>query len=468
MGLEQTLPAILLVDDEEMVLHALRRVLATSEWDLLVAGSGSQALEIMARQPVSLVISDQRMPEMSGLELLSVVKEKYPETIRIVLTGYAEMDVVVKAINQGEVYRFFTKPWNNDELLQTIREVLQKQLASYARISSYSDQLSRANLETVMALAEAIELKDHYTKGHCSRVRDYALQMALALNLSQDFCRDLVYASLLHDCGKIGISESILNINGALSEKQYREIQRHPILGFEMTCKIDYLRPASIIIRQHHERWDGRGYPDRLRGEEISLGGRIVAVADAFDAMTSSRPYRRALDFKVAVQELLDSRGSQFDPELVDVFVLLLETGSDDYVKLKANRRLLLVGAAVEKVAELENSLPAVRYELVVVDTIADARTRFDDVDMVICTQKLVDGDGVSFLTACRRLWPQIIRVMLIERQDVGSITESVNQAGLYAFMITPLRPAEVQALVENAFEWRRMARALQLNKERE
>ncbi len=461
MDLDQQRPAILVVDDEEMVLNALRRVLANPEWDLVTANSGAQALEIMARQPIALIISDQRMPQMSGLELLNRVKSSYPDTARVVLTGYAEMEVVVKAINQGEVYRFFTKPWNNAELIETVCEVLQRRQESFNRISSFTDQLSRANLETVMALAEAIELKDHYTKGHCSRVRDYALQIALALNLSKAFCRDLVYASLLHDCGKIGVSETILNIDGPLNDDQYREVQRHPVLGFEMTSKIDYLRPASIISRQHHERWDGTGYPDGIRAQEISLGGRIVAVADTFDAMTSSRPYRRALDFKTAVQELLDNRDSQFDAEIVDLFVSLIEREAEVKGKAEIRRHLLLVGMAHEKISELRTSLPAASYELTVADSLDEARGRLDGVDMVICTRQLADGDGTGFLIDCRRMRPQIIRIMLIERQDMQELAETVNQAGLYAFMIRPLRPAEVLALVENAFEWRRMASAL-------
>ncbi len=461
MDFAEQQPTILLVDDEEMVLNALRRVLASSEWALVTAESGAQALEIMARQPIALIVSDQRMPVMSGLELLNEVKKLYPDTVRIILTGYAEMDIVVKAINQGEVYRFFTKPWNNAELVETVRTVLRNWRENLDQLSSFADQLSRANLETVMALAEAVELKDPYTKGHCSRVRDYALQMALALNLSESFCRDLVYASLLHDCGKIGVSEVILNINGPLSDEQFREVQRHPVLGFEMTSKIDYLRPASIVIRQHHERWDGKGYPDRLKALEISLGGRIVAVADTFDAMTSSRPYRRALDFKIAIQELLDNRGSQFDPEIVDLFVSLLETKVEGSGTAQTRRRLLLVGVTFEKIAELENSLPSARYELIVADSLAAARILIKEVDMVICARQLSDGDGAGFLVDCRRLWPQVTRVMLIERKDMETLAESLNQAGLYAFMIHPLRPAEVLAMVENSFEWRRMAKAL-------
>ena len=398
---------------------------------------------------------------MSGLELLRTVKSAYPDTVRIVLTGYAEMDVVVKAINQGEVYRFLTKPWNNVELLETIQTALQHHRENLARYSTITTQLIRANLETVMALAEAIELKDHYTKGHCSRVRDYAVRIAMALDLSGSSRRDLVYASLLHDCGKIGVSESILNVNGPLNEEQYREVQRHPVLGFEMTSKIDYLRPASIIIRQHHERWDGTGYPDGIKAGEISLGARIVAVADTFDAMTSSRPYRRALDFDVAVQELLGNRGSQFDPEIVDLFVSILDRPVPFTGEVGNPRQLLLVGALSEQTSELVNSLPATCYELISVASLAEARELMAGVDMVVCARHLVDGDGIDFLTACKHLHPQIIRIMLIARQGMTGMAETVNQAGLYAFMIYPLRPAEVHALVENAFEWRRMASVL-------
>ncbi len=452
---------ILLVDDEAMILKTLQRLLVRHDWDIVIAESGAQALEIMAQRSIALLLTDQRMPEMNGLELLREVKASYPDTVRIVLTGYAEMDVVVKSINEGEVYRFLTKPWNNAELLKTVHEALQHYHEKMTRYSEITSQLELANLETVMALAEAIELKDHYTKGHCSRVRDYALRIAMALNLSDNLRRDLVYASILHDCGKIGVSESILNIDGPLNDEQYREVKRHPVLGFEMTSKIDYLRPASIIIRQHHERWDGTGYPDGIKADEISLGARIVAVADTFDAMTSSRPYRRALDFDVAVQELITNRGSQFDPEIVDLFVSLLDRSTPFSGELETPRRLLLVGALSEQISELANSLPATCYELISVATLAEARVLITSVDMVVCARHLEDGDVIDFLIACKHLNPQIIRIMLIARQDMAGMAETVNQAGLYAFMIYPLRPAEVHALVENAFEWQRMASVL-------
>ncbi|MBN2705033.1 MAG: response regulator [Deltaproteobacteria bacterium] len=456
-------PIILLVDDEEMVLKALTRTLLDPDWELLTANNGAQALALMAEHQVAAIISDQRMPGMNGLELLGEVKRRYPEVVRMVLTGYAEMNVVVKAINQGEVYRFFTKPWDGEELRRTLKEIVARHNEDQNRIAAVGAQLLRANLDTVMALAEAIELKDHYTKGHCSRVRDYSLQMALALNLSSEFCRDLVYASLLHDCGKIGVSETILNINGPLNEEQFAEVKKHPQLGFEMTSKIDYLRPASIIIRQHHERWDGRGYPDGLRGEEISLGARIVAVADTFDAMTSSRPYRRALDFKAALKELRAVRGSQLDPHLVDLFNSLLTVETVGVAtEAAAPRRLLLVGVAPEISRMMVEVLPMNRYRLTRVDTSEQALPLLAHSDMVICALcPVATDDCLGFLAECRRSRPQVIRIMQIENKDMEKITETINQAGLYAYLVSPLRAEEILALIENAFEWRAMAEKL-------
>jgi response regulator RpfG family c-di-GMP phosphodiesterase len=462
-------PVLLLVDDDELVLNALRRLLEGNERELLTACDGSEALQMLERQPVALVISDQRMPNMTGLELFREIKKRWPETVRVLLTGYAEMNLVIEAINQGEVYRFLTKPWDTRELLQMVAEILTGwRRRQRENIESYSTRLQKANLETVMALAEAVELKDLYTKGHCVRVRDYSLQLARALDLDADFRRDLIYASLLHDCGKIGISEAILNIEGPLTPEQYREIQRHPVLGFQMTCKIEYLRAASIIIRQHHECWDGSGYPDGLEGREISLGARIIAIADSFDAMTSSRPYRRALDYQKAIAELEAGRGTQFDPELVDLFISLQREsealGAEHY-----SRHLLLVGLPEETVTEIRMVLAGDIYEIEAVTDASMVADGLGQVDLVICDYHLPgdsENPAVAFLTRCRWLQPGVIRMLLVERREVEDIGAEINQAGLYAYMIEPLRPNEIPALIDNAFEWRRMVRDLNLEGE--
>ncbi len=269
----------------------------------------------------------------------------------------------------------------------------------------------------------------------------------------------------MHDCGKIGISEKLLNVTGTLTPDQYREIQRHPMLGFKMTCKIDYLRSASIIIRQHHERWDGKGYPDGLQGEEISLGARIVAIADSFDAMTSSRPYRRALDYHRAINELLTNRGTQFDPELVDLFVALLQQGRGLASVTEARPRLLLVGVEAETSGEIKKSVLQRCYDLLEAGNreTASRYFEFENVDMVICNRFLPDGDGIDFLIECKKNRSDAIRMMLVERQDVERMEEKVNRADLYAYVILPLRADEMEAMVENAFEWRRMVRDLHL-----
>ncbi|HDS15754.1 MAG TPA: HD domain-containing protein [Proteobacteria bacterium] len=287
--------------------------------------------------------------------------------------------------------------------------------------------------------------------------------MALALNSGPEFCRDLVYTSLLHDCGKIGVSEAILNINGPLNEEQFAEVKKHSQLGFEITSKIDYLRPASIIIRQHHERWNGQGYPGGLRGEEIFLGARIVAVADTLDAMTSSRPYRRALDFKAAIIELRALWGSQLDPRLVDVFISLLTTETSGAgIAETAPRRLLLVGVAPEITRMMVEALPAERYHLTGVDASEQALSLLECSDMVICALCPVEMDAcLGFLAECRRSRPQVIRIMQIENKDMERITETINQTGLYAYLVSPLRADEILALIENAFEWRAMAENL-------
>ncbi len=461
-----TKPVVLLVDDEELVLNALCRVLEAEDRELLTAGDGSQALELLEQRPVALVISDQRMPNMTGLELFREIKQRWPETIRVLLTGYAEMNLVIEAINQGEVYRFLTKPWDTRELMRMVDEILADwRRRQREKLEDYSARLQKAGLETVMALAEAVELKDHYTKGHCARVRDYSLQLAKALDLDENFRRDLIYASLLHDCGKIGISESILNIPGPLTPEQYREIQRHPALGFQMTCMIEYLRTASIIIRQHHERWDGKGYPDGLKGEEITLGARIVAVADSFDAMTSSRPYRRALDYQSAIAELEAGRGTQFDPRLVDLFISLQREHKAPAVA-GGSRRLLLVGLSEDSVREIRAVLAGGIYEIEALPGSAGALARVAAVDLVICDYHLPDLPAAEFLARCRRQAPGVIRMLLVERREVKMIGEEINAAGLYAYMIQPMRPNEISALVDNAFEWRRMVQDLNLEGE--
>ena len=316
-------PTLLLVDDEENVLHSLKRLLHQEGYNILTASNGIEGLKKLDAEPVSLVISDQRMPQMSGADFLRQVKEKSPETIRILLTGYADIKAAIGAINQGEVYRFITKPWDEGEIKEVIRQALDK----YTSTLKLVETLKSASLDTIRALSEAVELKDPYTRGHCDRVAQYALGIAKRLNLPEEETKYLKYASYLHDCGKIGIEAEVLNKHGKLTSKEWNQIKRHTEMGENVVKQVRFLGKVAPLIRSHHEHYDGSGYPDGLAGDEIPLGARIIAVADAYDAMTSDRPYRKALSPEEAVAILSKEKGKQFDPLVVEHFLEFLKEG---------------------------------------------------------------------------------------------------------------------------------------------
>jgi len=348
---------VLFVDDEVNILRALQRLLRHEEMNVLSTDRANEALEIVAREPVQLVVTDQRMPDMSGVDLLSKVRERQPDVVRMLLTGYTEIDVAVDAINRGQIYRLVTKPWNDDELRATIRQALDhwdlkseiKRLNQVTREQNFRlqdmnrnleakvrertkqlvakhQELRRAYVQTVGALAEAVDAKDAYTRGHSERVGVYASKIAREMGFAKDFIERVYIAGLLHDVGKIGIRDAVITKPERLTPEEYEEIKRHPEIGARILEPVDFLRDVAPCVRHHHEWYDGssRGYPDRLRGDQIPLPSRIILVADTVEAMTSDRPYRKALPLDIVFTELTKYAGSQFDPMVVDAAVRLL------------------------------------------------------------------------------------------------------------------------------------------------
>jgi putative two-component system response regulator len=305
--------AVLFVDDEENVLSALERLFLDSGLRILRAGSGEEALELVRKGPVAVVVSDNLMPGMRGVELLSKVRDLSPDTARVLLTGYADLPTAIDAINRGEVFRFHVKPWVDAEVVATVEEGVRR----YQLVRS----LRQADEGTLRSIAQTIELKDPYTRGHCDRVAAYALRIAEALGLPETKLRSIRHGSWLHDCGKIGVPESILNLPGKLSEKEFEIVRKHPGWGAEVARL-----PEDVIeiILYHHERYDGRGYPTGTRGDDIPLVARIVAVADVFDAMSTDRPYAKGYDREEAVRVMGVLRGAALDPALVDLFLASL------------------------------------------------------------------------------------------------------------------------------------------------
>ena len=356
---------VLFVDDEVNILKAIQRLLRNERMNVLTAARPTEALELLDRTDAQLVVSDQRMPEMSGVDLLSSVRERHPDIVRMMLTGYTEMNIAVEAINRGEIYRLITKPWNDDELKATLRQAFDhfdlkreiKRLNQVTREQNFKLQDMNKNLEgkvrdrtrqldqknkelriayiqTIRALAEAIDAKDSYTRGHSERVAVYASRIARELNLDKQLIERVYFAGLLHDVGKIGIRDAIITKPERLDADEYEEIKMHPEIGAKILEPVEFLSAIVPCVRHHHEWYDGsdRGYPDRLIADAIPLPSRIILVADTVEAMTSDRPYRNALGLEVVVSELHKYAGSQFDPVVVNAILRLIEDEGEMFI----------------------------------------------------------------------------------------------------------------------------------------
>jgi putative nucleotidyltransferase with HDIG domain len=357
---------VLFVDDEVNILKALQRLLRVEDMNVLCASRASEALELLEKHPAQVVVTDQRMPEMSGVDFLAQVRDRHPDMVRMMLTGYTEMNVAVDAINRGEIYRLITKPWNDDELRATVRQAFDhadlkaeiKRLNQITREQNFKlqdmnrnlegkvrdrtkqlaekhQQLRTAYVQTIRALAEAVDAKDAYTRGHSERVGVYASKIAREMNFAKDFIERVYIAGLLHDVGKIGVRDAVITKPDRLTPEEYEEIKQHPEIGAKILEPVDFLKDVAPCVRHHHEWYDGstRGYPDRLRGDRIPLPSRIILVADTVEAMTSDRPYRRALSLEAVVGEIHKYSGSQFDPKVTASFLTLLEREGEGFIK---------------------------------------------------------------------------------------------------------------------------------------
>jgi putative two-component system response regulator len=329
---------ILVVDDEIPNLRLLRRVLS-ADHDILEADSGAAALKILAEEnepPISLVITDQRMPNMTGVQLLEESLTIHPDMIKILLTGYTDVQALIDAINAGHVYKYIPKPWDAEELKLTVRRALEAYELKenndilLVELSGALRELESVSIGTIRALADALDAKCDYTAGHSLRVSRFAVLIGRQLGLSNEHLRDVELGGILHDIGKIGVPESILWKPDSLTPEEKEIMSKHPVTSADIIGDLKGLYRARQYVRHHHEYYDGTGYPDGLKGEDIPIGARIILVSDAYDAMTTDRPYRKAIGHAKAVAELEKLKGKQFDPDVVDaLFAFIGDDGRE-------------------------------------------------------------------------------------------------------------------------------------------
>ncbi len=304
----------------------------------LEAGNGLEALEQLSKHAVVLVLSDLRMPKMDGLELLRELRSRYPDVAAVMITAVADVEIAVNCLAIGAA-DYVVKPYQLEDVRARVAQALEKRrliLENRAyresleqRVTLQARRLEELFLVSVQSLAEALELKDPYTRGHSIRVSHYSSVIAQMMGLDGEMLRQIELGGHVQDIGKIGVRESVLNKVGRLTPEEYEHIMTHPVLGWRILAPLLGETPHALnIVRWHHERYDGRGVPDGLKEDEIPVEARIVAAADALDAMASDRPYRPAeMSLDAVIDEIVRNGGTQFDPDVVSALVACAERG---------------------------------------------------------------------------------------------------------------------------------------------
>ena len=309
---------LLLVDDEEDNLALLTRTFR-SHYKLLKTTSPVEALELLKTNEVSVIVSDHKMPEMDGIEFLTKARAINPDVMRILVTAFSDANILIGSINEAKIFQYVKKPFDPHDLALVVQRAIdyrQLRIDNYMLINDLKELFSG----TIMAIIEALDAKDSFTLGRSRRVTFYSLKIAKALGLSEKEVSQIELAGLLHDIGMIGVSDDILNKTEPLTEEEFQAVKEHVNHGVKILTDIKQLKDVVEIIKYHHERYDGSGYPLGLVGEDIPIGARIIALGDTYDSMISSRAYREALKPQVALEKIKTLSYSQFDPKVVEAF----------------------------------------------------------------------------------------------------------------------------------------------------
>jgi response regulator RpfG family c-di-GMP phosphodiesterase len=348
---------LLCVDDEPSIVSSIRRALRSEGYRVLGASSGPEALEVLEHESVDLVISDMRMPGMDGAQLLEQVHLRWPQTVRILLTGYADMAATIAAINKGRIYRYVNKPWDDAELRVAIHQALERVALQREKdrlealtqaqneelrtlnatlehrvelrtgeLAQATDRLKKSYLSSIRVFSNLLELRGGQLVGHSRRVADLARRVAVAMEVPDAEVQQIFVAGLLHDIGLIGVPDSVLSKPvPRLAPEDMEHYARHAASGEQALIGLDDMQPVATLIRSHHERFDGKGFPDCLAGAFIPLGARILAVVDSYDELQCGRMGGSHLSSAEARTFMRQGMGTQFDPEVLQVFLQITE-----------------------------------------------------------------------------------------------------------------------------------------------
>lgn len=331
---------ILIVDDEETIRLALRKFLRSRGYEVEIAGSGDQAMDILDKQEFSLMLCDVRMPGMTGVQIVPLAMEKDPNLGIIMLTAVNDAATATEVLSHGAsdylmkpveladlqqaVDRALTKRTNLIERRRVDKLIREEVTLRTAELEREKEALRLMSVSIAETLINAMEAKDLYLRGHSQRVAELCVELAQELSLEDPVVEDLRLAGRLHDVGKIGIREEILNKPGRLTEDEFEHVKRHVRIGLDILAPLLHIKIPLAYIEHHHEHWNGAGYPHGLSGEAILLGGRILCVADTFDALTSKRAYRDPLSPRATLEHLKVDVGKQFDPRVYDALVRVI------------------------------------------------------------------------------------------------------------------------------------------------
>lgn len=332
---------VLIVDDEQDIRQILYQWLSNENYECVTARDGLDALQKIKNERYALVLCDFHMPGLTGLELLHLARKASPTTAFIIMTAFLDLELATKVLKLG-AFDCISKPFNLGQVTIAVQKALDRRSMvikhwRYRRnleskiqkraqeLQDAIQSLSENYAMTLEALVTALDAREHETNAHSFRVQQYTIRLARGMGLEGETLTHIARGALLHDIGKIGVPDAILLKPGKLESEEWVEMRKHPKLGYQILQGIHFLEPAAEIVLTHQERFDGKGYPQQLRGYSIPLGARIFAVVDTLDAMTSDRPYRKALPFSVAREEIIRFSNLQFDPEIVDVFLQIPE-----------------------------------------------------------------------------------------------------------------------------------------------